>query len=98
MYKLFVVIAAAVVLCMAALGVEGSRKNIQVVDLYVCDAGIIAAELHAKASVSRKELYVVSHCTCEGVNSDMKKAVKTSSCEAPRNNVYSCICVGKSTY
>ena len=85
-------------LCITGLVYGSSVRDYQVVDIYVCEEGIVLAELLAKSSVSRKDLYVVSYCTCEGVNNDMKSEVKNMSCEAPKDMVYSCICVGTSSY
>ncbi|HOO72146.1 MAG TPA: hypothetical protein PK926_10325 [Spirochaetota bacterium] len=93
-----VIIAAFIGIAALYADVAGATKAYQIVDLYVCEEGIVLAEMLAKSSVSRKELYVVSYCTCEGVNSDMKSQVKVSSCEAPKNMVYSCICIGRSSY
>lgn len=82
----------------------------QIVDVYICDSGLVMAEISAKSIVSRKELYRASYCSCEGVDPSMKNLVKKGtwkhggfemqygSCEAPKNRVFHCVCVGKNHY
>ena len=70
----------------------------QIVEIYVCGEFQEMAELQAKATVNRKELYRVSYCNCQGVTSDMKSEVKDGSCKNEKSRVYSCICVGKDSY
>jgi hypothetical protein len=64
----------------------------------VCEEGLVLAEMLAKTSISRQELAVVSYCTCEGVDPGQKAEVKKSKCEAPKDMVYACICIGKNQY
>lgn len=82
----------------------------QIVDVFICDSGMTMAETSAKSIVSRKELYRASYCTCEGVDSSLKNLVQKGtwkykgyefhygSCEAPRNRVFRCVCVGQNHY
>ncbi len=82
----------------------------QIADIYVCDSGMVMAEISAKSIVSRKELYRASYCSCEGVDPVMKKEVQKGtwkregyeveygSCEAPRDRVFHCVCVGQNEY
>jgi|GEM_PF-1652152 len=82
----------------------------QIVDIFICDSGMVMAEISAKSIVSRKELYRASYCTCEGVDSSLKNLVQKGTwknqgyefqygmCEAPRNRVFRCVCVGQNTY
>lgn len=84
--------------CMSGLLYSSNKSGYQVIDLYICERSITLAELFAKASVNRKDLYITSYCTCEGVNNDLKSEVKIGNCDPPRDMVYSCICIGKSTY
>jgi len=74
-----------------------SKVAYQIVDVYVCQTGRDMANLQAKASVSRKELYRVSYCTCQGVSSNLKVKVKDNSCKTNKQ-VYSCVCIGTSGY
>ena len=77
-----------------------SSKKTQIADIYICDVGIVAAEINAKAKVSRKDLYIVGYCKCQGVNKDMVSMVKDyqKECDLAKHDVYSCACVGKSGY
>lgn len=82
----------------------------QIADVYICESGLVMAEISAKSIVSRKELYRASYCNCEGVDPSLKNLVKKGkwkrqgyeveygSCEAPRNRVFHCVCVGKNHY
>ena len=74
------------------------RGSFQVVDVYVCEESITMAEMLARAAVSRKELYVVSYCSCQGVDSSLKDKVTKTTCDAERNMVYACMCIGRSQY
>ncbi|HOW83747.1 MAG TPA: hypothetical protein PK573_14390 [Spirochaetota bacterium] len=100
MKKIVLSTLIALVLLIASLTIDasGAGKAYQVVDFYICEESLTLAEMLAKSAVSRQELYVVSYCTCEGVNNDMRPAVKKNSCIAPKDMVYSCICIGKSSY
>jgi len=77
---------------------SSKRKNLQLVDLYVCAEGLLLAEMRAKAAVNRKDLLTVSYCTCEGVNDDMMKQARGGECRPNVDMVYSCVCVGKTQY
>ncbi|OHD66408.1 MAG: hypothetical protein A2176_06660 [Spirochaetes bacterium RBG_13_51_14] len=93
-------ITATAFLFFAFSGVLYSSKwNLyQIVDIYVCEEGIVLAELLAKARLNRHQLTVVSYCTCEGVDPSLKTEVKNATCEPPKDMVYSCTCIGKSHY
>lgn len=73
-------------------------SSVQIVDVFVCEQGLKIAETTAKARVSRRELYTVSYCTCQGVDKSLQSEVKDMECKPPRNYVYSCVCVGKNYY
>ena len=75
-------------------------KKTQIVDVYVCDVGLVSAEINAKAQVSRKDLYIVGYCKCNGVNKDMMSYVRDhkKNCDPDKHMVYSCVCIGKSGY
>lgn len=89
--------AAAVVLILFCLsGVLYSEYHM--INVYVCDQGQDNANLSAMVRVSRKELTSVSYCECEGVDPSMKSEVTEMSCEPPRSQVYSCVCVGRTKY
>ncbi len=77
-----------------------NRSKVQIVDVYVCDVGVMSAQISAKAKVSRKDLYIVGYCKCQGVNKDMMSLVKNfvKECDPKKHMVYSCVCVGKSGY
>lgn len=72
--------------------------NYQFAEIYVCDDEQVMAELAAKAAISRKELYIVSYCSCQGVDKSLKTLVKKSTCNPPKDSVYICRCVGKANY
>ncbi len=93
MKKIALIIAVMTVVSIAGF----SKPKYQVVDIYVCQTTGEMANLQAKASVSRKELYRVSYCTCEGVNSSLKREVRDGSCKN-KNRVYSCVCIGTAGY
>ncbi|MBP7735411.1 MAG: hypothetical protein KA369_05495 [Spirochaetes bacterium] len=94
------IVLATVVLLFGVTGVLHSTKMglYQVVEVYICEQEVILAEMVAKTSISRKELTTVSYCTCDGVDPSMKVYVKKNKCEAPRDLVYACICIGKTHY
>jgi len=73
-------------------------SDYQVADVYVCSQGIILAELQAKTLLNRQELTSVSYCSCEGIDPSFKTEVKKGSCEPPNNLVYSCSCIGRTSY
>jgi hypothetical protein len=101
-------IVASILLSLFMGGVVYS--SYQVVDVYICEEGMVLAEITAKSIVSRKELYRASYCDCQGVNDDMKSRVKKGSweregfkyeygsCESPKNRVFRCVCVGTDRY
>jgi len=82
----------------------------QIADIYICEEGMVLAELSAKSIVSRKELYRASYCSCEGVDPSLKTEVqkgvwkkmgieiKYGACEAPKDRVFHCVCVGQDHY
>jgi hypothetical protein len=95
-----VIIIAGIVIFVVSAGVlySSKRAQYQVVEVFVCDDAVNMAEMVAKSSISRQDLMTVSYCTCEGVDPSMKTRVKKSKCEAPKNLVYSCSCIGKTNY
>jgi hypothetical protein len=72
--------------------------NFQLAEIYVCDDEQVNAELAAKVNISRKELYIVSYCNCQGVDKSLKTLVKKASCTPPKDSVYICRCIGKANY
>lgn len=90
---------ALIVMIAGATALYSSRSiPYQIVDIYICDSDGAIAPLTAKAAVSRKELYTVSGCKCEGVDRGLRGEVTRTPCEAPRNQVFMCTCVGKAGY
>lgn len=75
-----------------------AAKKMQVVDVMVCDVGLDSAKLSAKAKVSRKLLYSVSYCVCEGLDSSFKNEVTKGECGGEKSGVYACTCVGQGGY
>ncbi len=75
-----------------------SKAQYQMVDVYICGSSPMMAELIAKTTVSRKDLYTVSYCTCTGLTPEMKSEVTRTPCEFPKDNVYTCSCIGKNHY
>ncbi|MCP4135444.1 MAG: hypothetical protein GY754_31030 [bacterium] len=51
-------------------------SSYQTANVYVCEEEVSAAELLAKAVVSRKDLTRVSYCVCNGVDPSLKELVK----------------------
>jgi hypothetical protein len=93
------ILLAVLLLFSSSIAFALYRANFyQVVEIYVCDSNSIVAETTAKTAISRKELYSVSYCTCEGMDKEMKSEVTKTPCDPPRDFVFSCICVGKSRY
>jgi hypothetical protein len=94
------IITAAALLLFISTGVLYSSKmsQYQLVEIYVCEQEIVLAEMLAKRSINRQVLTTVSYCTCEGVDPSLKKQVKNSKCEPPKDMVYDCTCVGKTHY
>ncbi len=97
MKKIFI---ATIFLFLLLGGIIVAKNNAQIVDIYVCSQGLLSAELEAKAKVSRKEIYVVGYCQCQGVDNDLVKEVRNykNECDLSKHMVYSCMCVGKSNY
>ncbi len=91
------IVFSATVLMALLFGVVVYSSH-QIVEVYVCGEFADIAELQAKASVNRNELYRVSYCKCDGVHSDMKSEVKDKSCVSEDSRVYSCICIGTDRY
>lgn len=97
--KLIVIAAAAVLLLGATSALYSLKKSdFQVIEVFVCEEGVILAEMIAKTSVNREELLVVSYCSCEGIDPSFKTSVKKTPCNPPKDMVYSCTCVGKTHY
>jgi hypothetical protein len=92
------------------LGIEALSRQYQIVELFVCESGLLSAELSARSIVSRRELYRASYCDCEGVDTSLRENVRKGkwqrdgfeyeygTCAAPKNLVFYCICVGKDRY
>ena len=78
--------------------VYSARGGYQVVEVYVCEEGVILANMLAQVTTNRKELYTVSYCSCEGVEESMRSEVTKTPCDPPKDMVYSCLCVGKNSY
>ena len=96
-------VSMIVVLVVMSSGVLYSSKlsSYHVVDIYVCEEGVVLAEMIAQTEVNRRELTTVSFCTCEGVDPSFITGVKKTervTCIPPKNQVYSCICIGKAGY
>ncbi len=72
--------------------------NYQFAEIYICEEEQFTAQMTAKANISRKELYIVSYCNCQGVDKSLKTLAKKGSCTAEKDNVYICRCVGKANY
>jgi hypothetical protein len=72
--------------------------NYQHAEIYICEDEQFTAELSAKASISRKELYIVGYCSCQGVDKSLKSLAKKGSCTTEKDNVYICRCIGKANY
>ena len=74
------------------------KGSYQFVDLYLCESDAPMAELAAKVKVSRKELLVVSFCSCEGVAHGVRSSLANMTCAPPKDTVYSCYCIGRNHY
>ncbi|MCU0848787.1 MAG: hypothetical protein MUD12_12960 [Spirochaetes bacterium] len=96
--KKILVLATALVVCMTGMLYSAKISLYQAVDLFICEESQTLAEMLAKTKISRMELYTVSYCSCNGVDPGFKKAVTKTSCEKPKDMVYSCICIGRSSY
>ena len=97
--KRLVFMAVTVLLLISAGILHGFRKSsYQFVDIYVCESDVPLAELTAKVKVSRKELLVVSFCTCEGVAHGVRSSLANMKCAPPEDTVYSCYCIGRNHY
>lgn len=93
------IIIASLLIAVPLIILASSRRNFQVVDVYVCGPNIEMASVNAKARVSRNELISVSHCRCQGVGEDMAENVKNKkSCEGVDRQVYTCSCLGLNRY
>jgi len=77
-------------------GLRGS--SYQMVGVYVCEEGILMAEIAAKVKVSRKQLLTVSYCTCEGVSMAEEINMADKKCDPQKNSIYSCSCIGRNNY
>ncbi|HOD16097.1 MAG TPA: hypothetical protein PLA65_15600 [Spirochaetota bacterium] len=93
-------ISTIAILIFLSSGMLYSSKlsSYQVADVFICEEGIVLAEMTAKTLLSRRELTTVSYCTCEGVDQSFKTGVTKNKCEPPKDMVYSCTCVGKTHY
>ncbi len=85
-------------LLMTAVLYGAAKAQYQIVDVYICEQSPMMAEMTAKVTVSRKDLYTVSYCTCLGLNPGMKSEVTRVPCEPPKDRVYTCTCIGKNHY
>jgi hypothetical protein len=97
-------------LLMLSIGMVALSRQYQIVDLFVCESGLLSAELSARSIVSRRELYRASYCNCEGVDSSLRENVRKGkwqregfeyeygTCAAPKNLVFYCICIGYARY
>ncbi len=77
----------------------GLRGNLyQMVEVYLCEDGIVMAEIAAKVKVSRKQLLTVSYCTCEGLSMGEEIGMTEMKCDPQKNSIYSCSCIGRNHY
>ncbi len=98
MKRTIIIVAALSVLMLATSFLYSrNRKNYQIAELYVCDSSLVTAELQAMTKVSRQDLYTVSYCNCLGFDSELQGEVR-GECVPPRDTVYLCTCIGKSSY
>ena len=79
-------------------------------DFYLCDESAFQAEFSARTLANRNEMTRASFCKCDQVPNENKDKVKKGkwermgysfeygSCEAPKNLVYRCYCVGTADY
>ncbi|MCL2025765.1 MAG: hypothetical protein FWG92_03050 [Leptospirales bacterium] len=79
-------------------------------DIYLCDESAFQAEFSARVIANRAEMTRASFCRCDQVPNENRDKVKKirwekqgyvfefGSCEPPKNRVYRCYCVGRSTY
>jgi hypothetical protein len=94
------IFSAITITILLSSGVLYSSKlsSYQVIDVYVCEEGVVLAEMTAKTLLNRRELTTVSYCTCEGVDQSFKTGVTKTSCNPPKDMVYSCTCIGRTHY
>jgi hypothetical protein len=98
MKRLIIFATAVLVVISSGVLYSGKMSLYQVVELFICEQEVVLAEMLAKVSVSRQELVTVSYCTCEGVDPSLKKFVKKTKCDPPKDLVYDCTCIGKTHY
>lgn len=98
MKTLMVSIITIVIFLSSGVLYSSKLSSYQVVDVFICEEGIVLAEMTAKMLLNRRELTTVSYCTCEGVDQSFKTGVTKTKCEPPKDMVYSCICIGKTHY
>ena len=103
----FLIAAAAGTISIKALPAEYEVSD----DIYLCDESTFQAEFSARVFANRNEMTRASYCKCDQVpaneNKDKIKKGKWENmgyvfeyglCEAPKNRVYHCYCVGTSNY
>ena len=88
-------------------GIMAHGAKYDFIDVYICSESKGTAELSARSTVSRRELYRPSMCKCEGVNANLKAKVRKGTwkyggyefeygtCTPPRDRVFHCVCFGK---
>ena len=91
-----VIIFSMIFLIFIFSGILYSKYHL--VDVVICEKSLVMAEVGAMARVSRKELYTVGYCECEGVDPSMKAEVQGMDCSSPNMEAYACVCVGKAHY
>ena len=94
------IIPSALFIIAVSMGVlfSAGRGMYQMVEVFVCEEDVTNAEMLAKTTVSRKELTTVSYCTCEGVDPSLIGDAKKGNCKPPRDQIYSCSCIGKTHF
>lgn len=98
MKSLMISVIAILIFLSSGMLYSSKLSSYQVVDVFICEEGIVLAEMTAKTLVNRRELTAVSYCTCEGVDQSFKTGVTKTPCKPPKDLVYSCMCIGKTHY
>ena len=98
MKRLMISIIAITILMSSGVLYSSKLSSYQVVDVFICEEGVVLAEMTAKTLLNRRELTTVSYCTCEGVDQSFKTGVTKTKCDPPKDMVYSCVCIGKTRY
>jgi hypothetical protein len=98
MKRLMITVVAILFFMSSGVLYSSKLSSYQVVDVFVCEEGPVLAEMIAKTVINRRELTTVSYCTCEGVDQSFKTGVTKTPCDPPKNQVYSCTCIGRTSY